>query len=167
MSQHEVNQGGSPVPTGGDDVYRLRAARDAALQAAQAAIRDTTRLTRLLTILSDPAPLDLLLDRALAALSELFAADIVMLLDPIGTGDFSPLAAIGLPEDMIHRPMVLAGWHSLPRYDSRLDRERRRTIRWYKLWHAAGNPCFVNPFRVKIWNWKARSVPLSKKSPIC
>lgn len=52
MSQHEVNQGGSPVPTGGDDVYRLRAARDAALQAAQAAIRDTTRLTRLLTILS-------------------------------------------------------------------------------------------------------------------
>ena len=105
MSQHEVNQGGSPVPTGGDDVYRLRAARDAALQAAQAAIRDTTRLTRLLTILSDPAPLDLLLDRALAALSELFAADIVILLDPIGTGNFSPLAAIGLPEDMIHRPM--------------------------------------------------------------
>ena len=96
---------GNPAPAEGDDVFRLRAARDAALQAAQAAIRDTTRLTRLLTILSDPVPLELLLDRALSALSELFSADIVVLLDPAGTGTFSPLAAIGLPEDMIHQPM--------------------------------------------------------------
>ncbi|HAA04611.1 MAG TPA: hypothetical protein DCE18_14795 [Syntrophobacteraceae bacterium] len=107
MPPHDLNQSGNSV-IGGDDVQRLRAAHNAARQAAQAAIRDTTRLTRLLTILSDPAPLDLLLDRALAALSELFAADIVLLLDPVGTGTFSPLAAIGLPEDMIDRPMAEA-----------------------------------------------------------
>jgi PAS domain S-box-containing protein len=86
-------------------VFRLRSARDAALQAAREAVRDTTRLTRLLTILNEPAPLDRLLDRALATLSELFVADIVVLLDPAGTGKFEPLAAIGLPEDRIHQPM--------------------------------------------------------------
>ena len=85
---------------------RLRAARDAALQAAREAVRDTTRLTRLLTILNEPAPLHRLLDRALATLSELFIAEIVILLDPAGTGKFAPLAAIGLPEDMIHQPMA-------------------------------------------------------------
>lgn len=83
----------------------LQAAHEAALQAAQSAIRDTTRLTRLLTALSEPAPLDLLLDRVLSTLSELFSADIVVLLDPVGTGTFVPVAAIGVPEDMIARPL--------------------------------------------------------------
>ncbi len=85
--------------TSADDLSRLRTARDAALMAAQTAVLDTTRLTRLLTILSEPAPLALLLDRVLSTLSELFLADIVVLLDPAGTGTFSPLAAVGLPEE--------------------------------------------------------------------
>jgi len=34
------------------DALRLRSERDAAMHAAQFAIRDTTRLTRLLTVLS-------------------------------------------------------------------------------------------------------------------
>lgn len=85
----------------GESIAALRAARDAALQAAQIAVRDTTRLTRVFTILSDPAPLGEVLDRALAALSELFAADIVVLLDPARSGSYVPLAAIGLPEDVI------------------------------------------------------------------
>ena len=96
------------TPLESDDVYRLRAARDTALQAARAAVRDTTRLTRLLTILSEPGPLELLFDRALSTLSELFAADIVILLDPVGTGIFSPLAAVGVPEDMLHQPLSSA-----------------------------------------------------------
>ena len=93
------------------ELLRLRAARDAALQAAQAAMRDTTRLTRLLTILSDPAPLEQLLDRALSALSELFSADIVILLDPAGNGTMCPLAAIGLPEELVRLP-ISAGRNS-------------------------------------------------------
>jgi diguanylate cyclase (GGDEF)-like protein/PAS domain S-box-containing protein len=105
ISQPDLNKAGHLSPAGGDDLFRLRAARDAALQAAQAAIRDTTRLTRLLTILSESDPIELLLDRLLSTLSELFSADIVVLLDPVGTGTFSPLAAIGLPEDMIHQRM--------------------------------------------------------------
>ena len=91
---------------GAEDLFQLRAARDAAVQAAREAVRDTTRLTRLLTILHDPGPMDLLLDRVLSTLSELFLADIVVLLDPVGTGSFSPLAAIGLPEDILQLPFA-------------------------------------------------------------
>jgi diguanylate cyclase (GGDEF)-like protein/PAS domain S-box-containing protein len=85
-----------------ENVKTLRAARDAALLVAQAAVRDSTRLTRLLTILSEPAPLEQLLDRALSTLSELFSADIVVLLDPARNGIFVPLAAIGIPEEHIN-----------------------------------------------------------------
>src|SRR5512145_3543935 len=101
MRQPDRLGAGNPVAVDGDELFHLRAARDAALQAAQSAIRDTTRLTRLLTILSEPGPLHLLLDRVLATLSELFSADIVVLLDPTGAGTFRPLAAIGLPEDVL------------------------------------------------------------------
>jgi diguanylate cyclase (GGDEF)-like protein/PAS domain S-box-containing protein len=101
----DVKENGRPVQGVEGDVERLRIARDAAIQAAQAAMRDTTRLTRLLTILSEPAPLPILLDRVLSALSELFLADVVVLLDPDGTGSYVPLAAIGLPEDLIEEPM--------------------------------------------------------------
>ena len=89
---------------GDDGGVGLRASRDTALQAAREAVRDTTRLTRLLSILNDSGPLHLLLDRGLSTLSELFLADVVVLLDPVGTGSFSPLAAIGLPEDCARLP---------------------------------------------------------------
>lgn len=87
-----------------ENVNLLRAARDAALLVAQAAVRDSTRLTRLLTILSEPTPIEKLLDRALSTLSELFSADIVVLLDPARNGTFIPLAAIGIPEEHINEP---------------------------------------------------------------
>ncbi|HEX2993390.1 MAG TPA: EAL domain-containing protein [Anaerolineales bacterium] len=90
----------------GNDLLRLRATRDAAIRAAQDAVRDTTRLTRLLTILSEQNSIESLLDRALATLSELFSADMVVLIDPAGTGNFCPLAAIGIPEDLIHQEML-------------------------------------------------------------
>lgn len=93
----------NPAQDAGDELLNLRASRDAAVRAAQEAVYNTTRLTRLLNILSEPARLDVLLDRVLATLSELFSADVVILLDPAGTGTFVPLAAIGLPEDMISR----------------------------------------------------------------
>jgi PAS domain S-box-containing protein len=92
----------------GDTPTQLRAGRDAALKAAQLAMRDTTRLMRLLTILGQPTSLEVLLDDALATLSELFAADIVVLLDPAGTGGYVPLAAVGLPEELINTPFSSA-----------------------------------------------------------
>ena len=100
LDDHEESQ----QQMGAEDLLQLRAARDVAVQAAREAVRDTTRLTRLLTILHDPGPLTHLLDRVLSTLSELFLADIVVLLDPVGTGSFSPLAAIGLPEDILQLP---------------------------------------------------------------
>jgi GAF domain-containing protein len=66
--------------------------------------RDTTRLTRLLTILSEGAPTDRLLDRVLATLSELFASDVVALLQRAGAG-FVIRAAVGIPEDQLDWPM--------------------------------------------------------------
>jgi signal transduction histidine kinase/CheY-like chemotaxis protein len=65
----------------------------------QAAIRDSTRLTQLFTILAEPAPLPALLDRLVLALSALFAADVVAVLPAPGEGEVAPLGAIGLPED--------------------------------------------------------------------
>jgi signal transduction histidine kinase/ActR/RegA family two-component response regulator len=89
-----------------EELVRLGAARDAAVKAAREAVRDSTRLTRLLSILNDSGDLNLLLDRASATLSELFSADIVVLLDPVGTGTFLPQAGIGLSEELKERPFA-------------------------------------------------------------
>lgn len=105
MERSDTEKKKTSGPVAGDDPGYLRAVRDAAIEAAQTAMRDTTRLTRLLTVLSEPAPPAALLDRALATLSELFMADVVILLDPAGTGTLVPLAVIGLPEDMVHIPL--------------------------------------------------------------
>lgn len=92
------------APGEAEELHRLRLSRDAALGAAQAAVRDATRLTRLLTILNDAGSLERLLDRTLSTLSEIFAAEVVVLLDPAGTGSFVPLASVGLPEDLAELP---------------------------------------------------------------
>ena len=113
------------VPPDEPTVSELRAARDAALQVARAAIRDTTRLTRLLTILGDRAPLEQLLDQVLSTLSELFSADMVVLLDPAGTGSFAPLASLGLPEDISHEPFSSAeGSYAVAAMSSRVPVRR-------------------------------------------
>jgi signal transduction histidine kinase/ActR/RegA family two-component response regulator len=99
------NLSGDRSPWPANDPFLLRTSLNEAIQTAQTAVRDITRLIRLLTILNEPAPLALLLDRVLSTLSELFLSDIVVLLDPVGSGTFIPLAAIGLPEDTIHLPL--------------------------------------------------------------
>jgi len=70
-----------------------------AVEELRTAVRDSTRLARILNVLSEPAPLERVLDRALLALSELFAADVVALLDAPGGGRLAVRCAIGLPED--------------------------------------------------------------------
>ena len=90
------------------ELFKLRNAYARAIEAAQSAIRDTTRLTRLLTILNDPAPIDELLDRVLTTLSEIFASEIAVFLYPTNSKSFAPLAAIGIPEDLLHQPFSMA-----------------------------------------------------------
>ncbi|HVU25505.1 MAG TPA: ATP-binding protein [Opitutus sp.] len=80
------------------EIRRLRAEHDAAMQALQSAIRDTTRLTRLFAILSEAGELGALLDRVLATVSELFMSDVVALLEAT-PGGCTPMASIGLPAD--------------------------------------------------------------------
>ena len=92
-----------------EELHQLRVTREIALRTASEAVRDSTRLTRLLTILNDSGPVAALLDKALATLSELFLADIAVLLDPVGTGTYVPLAAIGLPETLQHMPFCSHG----------------------------------------------------------
>jgi signal transduction histidine kinase len=67
----------------------------------QIAIRDTTRLNQLFAILSEPAPIAVVVDRVLLALSSLFAADVVALLSSEGPASLSPLGAIGLPDEQM------------------------------------------------------------------
>lgn len=82
-----------------EEIAQLKRARDEALRAAQSAVRDASRVNRILTVLSDPEPLEFLLEKILTTVSELFSADIVVLLDPVGTGNFLPVASVGIPED--------------------------------------------------------------------
>ncbi len=88
---------------GKGELDRLRASRDAALLAAGKAARDATRMSRLMAVLGEPAPIGELLDKILSTVSELFAADIVVMLDPSTTGDYSPLASIGLPQETLEK----------------------------------------------------------------
>jgi signal transduction histidine kinase/ActR/RegA family two-component response regulator len=99
-----IDYGGVPKADS-DGPATLRITSAEAVQAAHKTVLHTALLTRLLTALSEPAPLPLLLDRALSTLSELFSADIVTLVAPNETGRFAPVAAIGLPEDIIDRPL--------------------------------------------------------------
>ncbi len=93
----------SPAQDGVEAGSRQPAER-AALEELRTAIRDTSRLTRLFTILSEPAQLTILLDRVLSTLSELFSSDLVVLLQQAGPGELSLVSAIGLPEDLLHEP---------------------------------------------------------------
>src|SRR5512142_2720812 len=97
---------GSPppdIPTSlrPEEVRRLQSAHAAAMAALEAALRDTTRLTRLLTILSEGAPLEQLLDRVLSTLSELFLSDVAALLERRSGTAWAPRAAVGIPEDQM------------------------------------------------------------------
>ncbi len=89
---------------------RMEAVRDGgdvasdALDEYRTAIRDTTRLNRLFAILGESLPLAQVVDRAILALSEMFAADVVALLQRSGPETLSPLGIIGLPEDLTGRP---------------------------------------------------------------
>jgi signal transduction histidine kinase/CheY-like chemotaxis protein len=100
------------TPFGGQDHPEPGAARaeqDAAVARFQTAIRDSTRLTRLFTILSDPASLETLVDRVVLLLSELFAADVVVLLRTVPGMPPRTLGSIGLPEDPALPPFACAG----------------------------------------------------------
>ena len=89
------------------EVTALRRSRDEALRAARAAVRDASRVNRLLTVLNEPAPIDSLLDSILNTISEIFSADVVVLMDTAGTGHFYPVASVGLPEDFAFREASL------------------------------------------------------------
>jgi diguanylate cyclase (GGDEF)-like protein/PAS domain S-box-containing protein len=84
----------------------LRAERDTAVQAVRAALGDITRMTRLLTTLSESGSMEELLDRTVVCLSELFAADVAALLIPADPDACAIVAAVGLPEDVLPEPMA-------------------------------------------------------------
>jgi len=66
-------------------------------RAYDSAVRDLTRLNQLLSLLADDAPLPGLVERLVLTLSELFAAEVVVLLDSPARR-LTCLGAIGLPE---------------------------------------------------------------------
>jgi len=90
------------------EIEKLKRSRDDALHAARSAVRDASRVSRLLTVLNEPAPTDSLLDNVLNTISEIFSADVVTLTDVAGTGHFYPVASVGMPEDFVFEKAWLA-----------------------------------------------------------
>jgi diguanylate cyclase (GGDEF)-like protein/PAS domain S-box-containing protein len=86
------------TPADRQEISEPVAGYDPQIAAAQMAVRDVTRLTRVLSILSDTSRDEDMLPGVLSALSELFVSEVVILLDPVGTGRYYPLASLGLPE---------------------------------------------------------------------
>lgn len=89
-----------------DDIERMSARLHDATEAARNAYRDSGRLIRLLTVLSNPSAPDELLDQALSVLSEAFSADIVCVVSVVGDR-FLVTTARGLAED---DPSFVDGW---------------------------------------------------------
>ena len=86
------------TPPDPDVVARLTAQLQDATAAARNAYRDTGRLIRLLTVLSNPSAPDELLSQALSVLSETFNADVVCVASVLGER-FLVTTASGLAED--------------------------------------------------------------------
>jgi diguanylate cyclase (GGDEF)-like protein len=80
------------------EIARLTAALTDAATAARNAYRDTGRLIRLLTVLTNPSAPDELLNQTMTVLSEVFNADVVCVLTVFG-GRFLVTSASGLAED--------------------------------------------------------------------
>jgi len=93
---------------GPPDLAALHSQLQMATQAAQQAYRDSSRLIRLLGVIGEPAAPDVLIDRALGALSEVFSADIACLVYADGT-TAQILAARGFGEEETPRLPVLPG----------------------------------------------------------
>jgi diguanylate cyclase (GGDEF)-like protein len=81
-----------------DDIEPLIAQLREATQAASNAYRETGRLIRLLTVLSNPSAPGALVGHVLAVLSEAFNADLVCLVNVVD-GRFLATATVGLAED--------------------------------------------------------------------
>jgi PAS domain S-box-containing protein len=81
-----------------------------ALTSARNAYRDTARLVRVLTVIGRPADPEQLLDDALNVLSEVFRADVVCLVEPVGDRVLATRSC-GLAED---DPAFTQGWPWTP-----------------------------------------------------
>ncbi|HEY5955340.1 MAG TPA: ATP-binding protein [Polyangiaceae bacterium] len=109
-SDPPASEQGSPIKMDhAAELEHLRLEHGAFVRAFEHAIRDTTRLTRLFAVLNESAPLEQLLDRVLATLSELFISDIVVLLETAETNELRPLVSIGLPASM-ERAVTWSGY---------------------------------------------------------
>lgn len=100
--------GGSGRPGGNNEVKVIRGQLELATKAAQQVYRDSSRLIRLLAVIGDPAAPDVLVDRILGALSEVFSADLTCLIYSDGeVGEI--IAARGFGENEVPRLPLLPG----------------------------------------------------------
>lgn len=106
---------------GVDAAQRRQAQLTAAVAAARDAYRHTTGLIRLLTVLSEPAPLTNLVNRTLDELSEVYSADVTCVLRRMESR-LLVRASCGLPED---DPAFQQGWAADPVTVRRLCRPGR------------------------------------------
>jgi diguanylate cyclase (GGDEF)-like protein/PAS domain S-box-containing protein len=88
----------STLEVGPEELADVARQLDVANVAVRDAYRDTTRLIRLLTVINTPSSPDVLIDRALTVLSEVFSADVTAVAEAIGDR-LLVTASCGLPED--------------------------------------------------------------------
>jgi diguanylate cyclase (GGDEF)-like protein len=91
---------GSEVDRLREECAELRSRLAAAERATREAFQGTARLTRMLTVLSEPGGLERLLDRSLACLSELFDAEVTCLLAPSDGRRLEPVGICGLGDEV-------------------------------------------------------------------
>jgi diguanylate cyclase (GGDEF)-like protein len=94
------------TPPTAQDTAQLTAQVQEATAAAANAYRDTARLIRLLTVLSNPSPPGELLEQALNIISEVFTADVVCVAT-LTADRLRVISASGLPEDDLS---FVEGW---------------------------------------------------------
>lgn len=90
-------------------IAQLERERDEAIRSSQEALRASTRLSRLLTVLQEPVHVEVLLDRVMATLSELFLADVAVFLLSTARHGLEAKVLIGLPGAATYSPTDVAG----------------------------------------------------------
>jgi diguanylate cyclase (GGDEF)-like protein/PAS domain S-box-containing protein len=90
-------------------VAELQRERDEAIRSSQEGLRASTRLSRLLTVLQEPTRVEVLLDRVMATLSELFLADVAIFLLSTVRHGFEAKVLLGLPSATPHSVTDVTG----------------------------------------------------------
>ena len=133
----------------GTELERVRRDLASATEAACDAYRNSARLIRMLTIISQPSPPAALMDDALNALSQTFNTDLVTLAQ-LAHGRLIAIGSCGLPED---DPAFTVGWETGPAATSVLNGADAISICGAELGPDANIPRALRDLGIRSGTW--------------